>query len=186
MCPLPKGHLRRTHFAQIIQEVYGHLCESFSDSDLESGSSGFVEVLIEMGGSFVDAEMLSYKNNSVKHNDIEKLLAKRNVSSTRNEEDVILEVCEESEVVCLFHPKGVGEEFFYFYLRVLDNFKIHFPFTDFEADILTTLNIAPVQLRPNGWGFIKAFEFMCEALNINPTLAIFFSFFELKEADKGN
>ena len=88
------------------------------------------------------------------------------------------------ERVCITRPRGVSEEYFYFYSGVIEDFKICIAFIDFESDILKTLNIAHSQSRPNRWGFIKAFELVCEAMNILPTLGLFFSFFELKGADK--
>lgn len=105
---------------------------------------------MKTSGYYVDSEVLSYKHNMVNHIYIGKLCASKKLYSTGNKEDVILETCEEGETVCLFHPKGVDEEYFYFYLGVLDNLKIKILFSDFEAGLLTTLNIAPVQLRPNG------------------------------------
>ncbi|BAU01190.1 hypothetical protein VIGAN_11037100 [Vigna angularis var. angularis] len=44
-------------------------------------------------------------------------------------------------------------------------------------DVLKTLNVAPTQLHPNSWGYIQAFAVMCQALAINPTVALFFYFF---------
>lgn len=95
----------------------------------------------------------------------------------------MLEPCMENERVCITRPKGVPDEYFYLYSGVIEDFKIHIPFTYFESGLLKTLNVAPFQLRPNEWGFIKAFEIIYEALNIIPTLFFFF-FFELKWADK--
>lgn len=89
--------------------------------------------------------MLSYKNSSVEYSDIEKLRSKISIYSTGNEEDEVLEVCGEVEVVYLFHPKGVDDKSFYFYLGFLDDFQIQILFTDLEAGLLTTMNIASVQ-----------------------------------------
>lgn len=119
-----KDHMRRVHFNQITHEVYRDLYEYFSDTNSDYGSSGSVEVLTEMGGSFIDAEVLKYKKSSVTREDIGKLRAKRDISSNGDEEDVVLELCVEGEVVCLFRPKGVDNVFFYFYLSLLDGFWI--------------------------------------------------------------
>lgn len=89
------------------------------------------------------------------------------------------------ERVCITRPRGVPEEYFYFYSEVIEDFKIHIPFTDFEYDLIKTLNIVLSQLHLNGRGFIKAFELVCEAVNIIPILGLFFSFFELKREDRG-
>lgn len=50
------------------------------------------------------------------------------------------------------HPRGVKDEYFHFYVKVLEDFKIHLPFNDFEFDLLKTLNVAHSQLCPNSWG----------------------------------
>lgn len=73
---------------------------------------------------------------------------------------------------------------FLFYLGVIGDFKICIPFSDFESGLLKTLNVAPSQLRLNGWGFIKAFKLVCEMVDITLTLGLFLSFFELKGTKK--
>lgn len=54
------------------------------------------------------------------------------------------------------------------------------------SDLLATLNVAQTQLHHIGWGFIRAFELVYEALEIDPTMRIFFSFFELKRVGMGS
>lgn len=78
------------------------------------------------------------------------------------------------ERVCITQPKGVSDEYFYFYSGVTKDLKIRIPFNAFESDLLQTLNIGPSKLRPNGWGLIKAFELICEMVSITPTLGLFF------------
>lgn len=107
------------------------------------------------------------------------------ISSTRNEEDIMFGPREDGERIFIFWPRGVENGHFYFYTGVLKDFRIQFPFSDFKVDLLTIPNITPSQLLPNGWGFIKAFKVVCEVINIAPTPGLFFSFFELKGADKG-
>lgn len=65
------------------------------------------------------------------------------VSSTGYEDDVTLEHCIPGERVYITHPRGVQDEYFHFYTGVLKHFNIHLPFSDFESDILKTLNVAP-------------------------------------------
>jgi hypothetical protein len=48
--------------------------------------------------------------------------------------------------------------------------------------ILRVLNVAPTQLSPNSWSFIKAFELVCFGLDIyEPSVAVFFSFYHIKK-----
>ncbi|MCI53733.1 hypothetical protein A2U01_0074980, partial [Trifolium medium] len=42
------------------------------------------------------------------------------------------------------------------------------------------MNVAPSQLHPNSWAFIKAFEVMCLGLEVTPTVGVFFGFFQVK------
>lgn len=80
-------------------------------------------------------------------------------------------------MVCLFPLQEAGDEFFYFYIGPLDDFRVQFPFSDFIADLLTTLNVALTQQHPNGMRSFQAFEFVCKAFDSDPTLGIFFSIF---------
>lgn len=78
---------------------------------------------MEMGGSFVDAEVLKFKKSGVNHDDVCNIQAKRDIFTTANEEDVMVKLCEEGEV-CLFRTRGVSNNLFYFYLNLLDDFRI--------------------------------------------------------------
>lgn len=51
------------------------------------------------------------------------------------------------------------------------------PFLYFQCFVLSTLNVAPTQLHPNSWAFIRAFEVLC---NICPTTSKFFHFYALR------
>lgn len=66
-----------------------------------------------------------------------------------NDKDDILEYCIKGERVCITRPRGVSDEYFNFYSRVIEDFKIRIPFSDFEYDLLKTLNITPSQIHPN-------------------------------------
>jgi hypothetical protein len=63
---------------------------------------------------------------------------------------------------------------------VVQTFNLWFPFTQFEVSLLQTLNVAPIQLHPNSWGFAKAYQIICLALGITPSIGVFFSFYHLK------
>ena len=42
-----------------------------------------------------------------------------------------------------FPAKGIQDGFFYFYAGVLEDFRIRIPFSEFEADVLKVMNVAP-------------------------------------------
>jgi hypothetical protein len=70
---------------------------------------------------------------------------------------------------------------FYMYTRFIEDFHLYFPFTEFQKSMLRVLNVAPPQLSPNSWSFIKAFELVCFGLDISePSVAVFFSFYHVK------
>lgn len=133
----------------------------------------------------IDEEVLSYYHSVIDDNYISKLRSNNQISSIGNEEDIVLEPCVVGGRICITRPRGVPDKNFYFYSGVIEDFKIHIPFTDFKFDLLKTLNVVPYQLSPNGWGFIKAFEPVCEMVDISSILGLIFSFFELKGVEKG-
>ncbi|RDX83019.1 hypothetical protein CR513_36118, partial [Mucuna pruriens] len=61
---------------------------------------------------------------------------------------------------------------------------IKLPFTHFERAVLHALNVAPTQLHPNSWAFVRAFELLCEDLGKAPTLGVFFWFFSPRKTDR--
>lgn len=125
-----------------------------------------MDIVMEMIRSFINQEVLSYDHNTIDDTDISKLQSSKHIYSTGNEEDVVLEPYVDGERVCITRPKGVAGKYFYFYSRVIEDFNICIPFTNFESNLLKTLNVTPSQLHPNGWGFIKAFEIVYKAMNI--------------------
>lgn len=103
---------------------------------------------MEISDSF-DPEVMSYDHSSIDEVEIAELRPLKNISSTGNEDGVILEPCIPGEHVCIVRPRGVKYEYLYFYVSVLEDFKIHLPFTNFESDLLRTLSTAPSQIHPN-------------------------------------
>ncbi|GAU41042.1 hypothetical protein TSUD_280190 [Trifolium subterraneum] len=46
--------------------------------------------------------------------------------------------------------------------------------------ILRLLNVAPSQFHLNSWAFVKGYELLCYALDLEPSLGVFFSFYHVK------
>ncbi|AES70118.2 hypothetical protein MTR_3g048220 [Medicago truncatula] len=111
--------------------------------------------------------------------------SKLSVSSTTREEDIVLAPCPPDEKVCSMRPKGV-KEIFHMYGAVLEEFGVRIPFTLFEMDVLRMLNVAPTQIHPNSWAFIRDFEILCDALDMVPSAGVFFHFYGMKGVDKGS
>ncbi|GAU32076.1 hypothetical protein TSUD_53440 [Trifolium subterraneum] len=51
--------------------------------------------------------------------------------------------------------------------------------------ILRLLNVAPSQFHPNSWAFVKGYELLCYALDLEPNLGVFFSFYHVKSLTPG-
>jgi hypothetical protein len=104
---------------------------------------------------------------------------KHDVSGEFDEEEVILEPVEAGEYVTAVH--NTEPAFFYMYTHFIKDFHLYFPFTEFQLSMLRVLNVAPTQLSPNSWSFIKAYELVCFGLDIaSPSVAVFFSFYQIK------
>jgi len=58
------------------------------------------------------------------------------------------------------------------------------PFSGFEREFLTEINVALAQLHPNSWAFVKAFGILCGYFGQPPSVNIFLHFFEVKKQGK--
>ena len=58
------------------------------------------------------------------------------------------------------------------------------PFTSFERELLTQVNVAPAQLYPNSWAFIKAFGILFSYFECYPSVDAFLHFFEAMSPGK--
>jgi hypothetical protein len=90
--------------------------------------------------------------------------------------------CYEGEAVCDSPLEGEHACFTYMYNCVLSKLGVRMPFNDFQCEILCTLNVAPTQLHPNCWGFIRAFEILCGGLGLPLSAYSYFSFFQAKSS----
>ncbi|GAU48770.1 hypothetical protein TSUD_406130 [Trifolium subterraneum] len=75
--------------------------------------------------------------------------------------------------------------YFYMYANVIQTLNLWFPLTYFEDTILRLLNVAPSQFHPNSWAFVKAYELLCYALDLEPSLGVFLSFYHVKSLTPG-
>jgi hypothetical protein len=100
------------------------------------------------------------------------------LSGSGREQDVIVEPVGKGDLVTMVNSSPPHN--FLMYGVVVQTFNLWFPFTQFEVSFLRTLNIAPVQLHPNSWGFVKGYQIVCLALGLPPSIGVFFSFYHLK------
>jgi len=71
-------------------------------------------------------------------------------------------------------------DFTYVYEFLFKEYQINFSLSDFEAGMLTIMNIAPSQLHPNSWAFLKCFEILCGHLGFEPLVSVFMYFYQVK------
>jgi len=79
------------------------------------------------------------------------------------------------EKVCIQRSKGVKDEMFHMYIVVLEDLGVRIPFTPFEMDVLKYLN---------SWRLSRGFEVLCDALDLEPSIWVFFHFYGTKCVDK--
>ncbi|KAK2368548.1 hypothetical protein QL285_081735 [Trifolium repens] len=105
------------------------------------------------------------------------------LSGSGREGDVVIDPVGNRELVT-----GVNTQtphYFYMYASVVEHLNLWLPFTEFELALLNALNVAPTQLHPNGWAFVKAFELVCLGLDLEPRLGVFFHFYHIKSLSPG-
>jgi len=102
------------------------------------------------------------------------------------ESDAYISVCPcaEGEPVCIENRANEGEPFFFFYQTVFKRIRQRLPFTSYERELLTEVNIAPTQLHPNSWAFVRAFSILCNHFGHPPTVDVFLHFIEGKNPGK--
>jgi hypothetical protein len=85
-------------------------------------------------------------------------------------------VPEEGKRVCSEFSKGG----FAMYEFALKDLRFRLPFSDFAVGVFDRLRLAPSQLHPNSLAFIRAFEQLCDYLDVEPTLPLFFRIFKIQ------
>ncbi|MED6216056.1 hypothetical protein PIB30_004087 [Stylosanthes scabra] len=103
------------------------------------------------------------------------------VCGTVSEESRYELVAPTSEERVCYYNLGHPEErhFIYMYKCLFSKLGVRLPFTQFEQDVLYECRVAPTQLHPNSWGFMKAFQSVCWYLQLDLSLKAFLYFFHL-------
>ena len=91
----------------------------------------------------------------------------------RHDDDIVVLPCSMGEPVCGDERSNSGVPFFYFYQVVFNGVGVRLPFSRVERELLTEINIAPAQLYPNSWAFVKAFGILFGFLGCAPSVDIF-------------
>jgi len=102
----------------------------------------------------------------------------------RHDEDIAVLPCVPSEPICGDERANNGVPFFYIYQTVFKRIGMRLPFSAFERELFTKINVAPAQLHPNSWASVKAFDILCGYLGQPLSVDIFLHFFEVKKQGK--
>jgi len=104
--------------------------------------------------------------------------------ASRHNEDISMLPCVPGEPVCGDERANNGVPFFFFYQAVFKRIGMRLPFSGFERELLTEINVSLAQLHPNSWGFVKAFDILCGYFGQTPSIDVFLHFFEVKKQGK--
>lgn len=67
--------------------------------------------------------------------------------------------------------------YLYLHLPVVYYLGVLVPFTSFEIELLTVVNVAPSQINQNARGILKAFQIMCCHFRVSPPSRVLLYFF---------
>ncbi|RDY06836.1 hypothetical protein CR513_09107, partial [Mucuna pruriens] len=126
--------------------------------------------------SWVDSEVVKISSVLIHSS---SLLGMTNVICQRRPWSVKVSPCSGGESVNR-RPTDREGPFFYLYETLPLKLGVKLPFTHFERSVLRALNVAPTQLHPNGWAFVRVFELLCEDMGRVPSLGVFFWFFSVR------
>jgi len=72
----------------------------------------------------------------------------------------------------------------FFYESLFIKLDVRLPLSPFKNGVLIIMNVAPAQLHPNNWAFIRVFQILCTHFDITPTRNMLFYFFEFKPSKR--
>ena len=87
--------------------------------------------------------------------------------------------CREDEPVCSDESSDPEGPFCFIY-STIKKLLLRLPFANFKRALLTEINVAPAQLHPNSWPFVRAFSIFCHHFGNLPSVDVFLYFFEAK------
>ena len=102
-----------------------------------------------------------------------------------NEADATVVRCALDEPVCADIEADLASgHFCFFYSTLFSKVGLRLPLNSFEKTLLTELNVAPAQLHPNSWAFVRAFHILCTHFGLVPSANVFLYFFEMNKSTK--
>lgn len=135
------------------------------------------------GYEWVHGEVASVVSSFRTQADVERLLATVPITTSDSSKVLHVEPCgPEDQVFLAASPHQ--PTFTYLYALIFEELGVTLPFSSFECAMLKRLNVAPSQLHPNSWGFLRCFQIICRFLGIEPTPTKLMYFYQLKCGSK--
>jgi len=119
-------------------------------------------------------------------NDLGDLVERTRIFSEEVEDRHLrVKICAGNERVC--HGKGEATlDFFYVYACLFHDLGLTVPFADWQMAVLRQIQCAPTQIHPNAWASMQAFDVLCRAAGLTPTMPLFLHFYKTRPtASKG-
>jgi len=130
-----------------------------------------------------ETSTLTSSEDERKHRD-DELYCKGRVFGRESGAYVSVRSYAKGEPVCADDRANKGEPFFFLYFTVFKRIKLRLALTGFERELLTEINVAPAQLHPNSWAFMRAFVILCNHFGHPPSVDVFLHFLEAKSPEK--
>ena len=180
---------------------YGHPAGSASDSSHSTfagiPAAGMAPTLVFPPGierfSWVAEEVRGLPTR-LAPGDEARLLESFSLTYPGKEDLYLMEVPDDSARVCDAPAPTAAEStsgstasdsYTYMYEYVVNRIGARFPLSLFERAVLRYLQVAPSQLHPNAWGFVRAFDRLCSALYVTASTRLFFNLFDVHRPGKG-
>ena len=134
-------------------------------------------------GLLTETSQLTSSEDVRKHRE-EETDPKGRVFGRESDAYVLVRPCAKGEPVCVDDHTKAREPFFSLYATIFKRTKLRLPLTGFEQVLLNEINVAPAQLHPNSWAFVRAFAILCNHPEHTPLVDVFLHFFEAKSPGK--
>jgi len=129
--------------------------------------------LLEKTSEFTTSEsIVLYRKSESSH--------KSHIFGREHDKFVRVVPCKVNEPVCCDESSNSEGPFCFIYSTIFKKILLHLPFVSFERAFLTEINVAPAQLHPNSWAFVRAFSILCHHFGHLPSVDVFLYFFRAK------
>jgi len=105
---------------------------------------------------------------------------KKCIFGRENDRGLKLVPCREDEPICCDESLDPDGPFCYFYTTIFKKVLLRLPLYNLEKALITEINVAPAQLHPNSWAFVRGFSILCTHFSHLPSVEVFLHFFEAK------